>query len=141
MLECVGGNRRSAVLGGKGRFRFQIPVELILPHPVVFALSLRGIRPGVEEPEVHGRCFAVGAADEQIIVAHARHIARRREAARVALIVFHLRFLADAALIVMVAEDDGKLQPALGDRLQDRVQRLLRALDAPARRRTVDLVA
>ena len=55
--------------GGKRRLRFQIPVQLILPYPVVFALSLRRVGAGVKEPEVYDRRFAVGTVDEQIIVA------------------------------------------------------------------------
>ena len=132
MLKRIGGDGRSTVLGGKRRLRFQIPVQLILPYPVVFALSLRRVGAGVKEPEVYDRRFAVGTVDEQIIVAYARHVARRREASGVTLVVFHLGFLADAAFVVMVAEDDGKLQAALGYRLQNRVQRFLRAFNALA---------
>ena len=129
------------VPGGKCRLCFQIPVDLILPHPVVFALTLRRVGAGVEEPEVHDRHFSFGVIDEQIVVAHTRHVARRREASGVALVICHLGFLADTALVVVVAEDDGELQAAFGHRLQERIQRLLRALDALADRRAVNLVA
>ena len=141
MLEGVGRDGRPAVFLRQGSLGLQVPVELVLPDPVVLALPLRRVGAGVEEPEVHGRRCAVGAVDEQVVVSNARHAAGLSQAAGVAPVIFQLRLLVHAALVVMIAEDDGKRQLPRGDRLQDRVQRLLRAFHAPAGRRAVDLVA
>ena len=122
MLESVGRDGRPAVFLRQGSLGLQVPVELVLPDPVVLALPLRRVGAGVEEPEVHGRRCAVGAVDEQVVVSNARHAAGLSQAAGVAPVIFQLRLLVHAALVVMIAEDDGKRQLPRGDRLQDRVQ-------------------
>ena len=125
MLKEIGGEHFAVLLGERPGSR-GIPVDLILLHAGVLGNALFAVGAAVEKPQIAYRAAAVGGPDEQIVVSAAGDTVRPggHETAGIALIDGELRFLAHAALVIVVAEYGGKRNAALGHGRENGVERL-----------------
>ena len=123
VLEEIRGEE-SAVLRLQLVRRGLVPVDLILLDAGVFGYAFLAVGPAVEKPEIAHRAAAVGGPHKQIVVSAAGDVlSGDHKTAGVALIYGKLRLLADAALVVVVAEHGGERNAALDDGCENGIQR------------------